>query len=292
MPRSMRAPRAVSVGKIKVGEGFPLALIAGPCVIENEKTALEAAEKIALAAESARVPLIYKSSFEKDNRSSASAYRGPGRKKGLAILKQVKKKFGLPVLSDIHREEDVPEASDTLDVLQIPAFLCQQTSLILAAAKTGKPLNIKKGQFMAPESMASAVSKIRSVGNHDILLTERGTSFGYHRLVSDMRAVPIMRDLGCPVVFDAGHSVRYYGVPSDDPAGGERQFIPVLARAGIAAGADALFLECHPRPAQALCDAVTQYPVGELRGLLEQLTAIHRTVAGAASAADKRGGRH
>lgn len=260
-----------------------MALFAGPCVIEDEKTALDAAEKIARVTERAKVPLIYKSSFEKDNRSTTTAYRGPGRKKGLAILRKVKQKFGLPVISDIHREEDIPEAAEVLDVIQIPAFLCQQTSLIVAAAKTGKPVNVKKGQFMAPEAMASAVGKIRGEGNEQVLLTERGTTFGYNRLVSDMRAVPIMRNLGCPVVFDAGHSVRYYGVPSDDPRGGERQFIGVLARAGIAAGADALFLECHPNPAKAMCDAVTQYPIDALGELLAQLIAIHRTVSGDAA---------
>lgn len=268
----------MTVGSVRIGPGEPLALIAGPCVIETEKTAYAAAERILAAAERAKVPLIYKSSFEKDNRSTATAYRGPGRKRGLAILAGVKKRFGLPVLSDIHREEDIPEAAEVLDVIQIPAFLCQQTSLILAAARAGRPVNVKKGQFMAPESMASAVGKIRSAGNDRILLTERGTSFGYHRLVSDMRAIPIMRDLGCPVVFDAGHSVRYYGVPSHDPAGGERAFIPVLARAGVAAGADALFLESHPHPAKALCDAVTQFPIDALPDLLGELTAIRRAV--------------
>ncbi len=289
MLRLMGASRVVSIGKIRIGEGQPMALFAGPCVIENEKTALEAAERIAGVAAAARVPLIYKSSFEKDNRSTAEGYRGPGRKKGLAILRKVKKAFGLPVISDIHREEDIPEAAEVLDVLQIPAFLCQQTSLLLAAAKAGKPVNVKKGQWMSPEAMSSAVGKIRSAGNDQILLTERGTAFGYNRLVSDMRAIPIMQGLGCPAVFDAGHSVRYYGISSSDPRGGERQFIATLARAGIASGADALFLECHPNPAKAMCDAVTQYPIGELGALLSQLTVIHQTVNGAGSSL--KGGR-
>lgn len=289
MGRSMDE-RPVTVGKIRIGTGHPLAVFAGPCVIENEKVALEAAERIARVAEEAGVPLVYKSSFEKDNRSTANGYRGPGRKKGLSILRKVKKLFGLPVISDIHREEDIPEAAEVLDVIQIPAFLCQQTSLLLAAAKTKRPINVKKGQFMAPEGMASAVGKIRSAGNDQILLTERGTTFGYNRLVSDMRALPIMKNLGCPVVFDAGHSVRYYGVPSDDPKGGERQFIAVLARAGVAAGADALFLESHPNPAKAMCDAVTQYPIDALGALLDQLVAIHRTVS-EAEASSKEGRR-
>lgn len=271
--------REVAVGKVRIGSGHPLALIAGPCVIESERTAFTAAERLCALTERLGVPLIYKSSYEKDNRSTAEAYRGPGRAKGLAILAGVKKRFGLPVLSDIHREEDVAEAAGTLDVLQIPAFLCQQTSLLLAAGASGRVVNVKKGQFLAPEGMASAVSKLRSAGTKRILLTERGTAFGYNRLVTDFRAVSIMHALGCPVVFDAGHSVRYYGVRSDDPRGGERQFIPVLARAGVAAGADALFLECHPEPAKALCDAVTQFAIRDLAPLLSQLLAIRRAVA-------------
>lgn len=279
IPPPMACVEPVRVGKAVIGPGRPLALIAGPCVIESEKAALTAAEGILKAAEKAGVPLIYKSSFEKDNRSSHTGYRGPGRVKGLNILAKVKKTFGLPVLSDIHREEDLAEAATVLDVIQIPAFLCQQTSLLLAAGRAGRTVNVKKGQFMAPESMKGTVEKLRRAGAQQVLLTERGTTFGYHRLVSDMRAIPIMQDLGCPVVFDAGHSVRYYGVTSSDPKGGEREFIPTLARAGIAAGADALFLESHPHPAKAMCDAVTQFPIKELVPLLRQLVQIRQTIS-------------
>ena len=276
----------VNVGKIRIGPGEPLALVAGPCVIESEETAMLAAERISAAAERLKIPYIYKSSFEKDNRSTSAGYRGPGLKKGLAILAKVKKAFDVPVLSDIHREGDVAAAAEVLDVLQIPAFLCQQTSLLLAAGRSGRPVNVKKGQFMAPEGMKGAVEKLRSTGNPQILLTERGTSFGYNRLVTDFCAIPILKELGCPVVFDAGHSVRYYGVPSDDPKGGEARFIPILARAGVAAGADALFIESHPAPEKALCDAVTQFPIEKLEALLRTLVEIRRIASNLGGAPD------
>ena len=214
------------------------------------------------------IPLIFKSSYEKDNRSNADFYRGPGIEKGLSLLRRVKETFGVPVISDVHREGDIAAASEVLDVLQIPAYLCQQTSLLLSAGRSGRPVNVKKGQFLAPHNMASAVGKLRSVGCTEILVTERGSAFGYNRLVNDFISIPIMKDLGVPVVYDATHSVRLYGTPSKDPRGGEPQFIPHLARAGVAAGCDALFMETHPEPSSALCDAASQYPLGRMEWML------------------------
>ena len=216
----------VTIGNITIGEGRPLAVIAGPCVIETEELALEVAEHLKRLSEELRFPLIYKSSFEKDNRSLETNYRGLGIEKGLAILKKVKKETGLPVTSDVHRESDIDQAAEVLDLIQIPAYLCQQTSLLLRAGESGQAVNVKKGQFLAPHNIESAVSKIRSTGNTRILVTERGSSFGYNRLVSDMCSVPIMKEAGgFPVVFDATHIVRIYGIPSKDPKGGLPQYI-------------------------------------------------------------------
>jgi len=267
----------VKVNDIIIGRGRPLALIAGPCVLEEEATAFEIARHLATLRDELGVPVIFKASYEKDNRGSEKSYIGPGLADGLATLKKVGKEFDMPVLSDIHRMEDVDAAAEVLDVLQIPAYLCQQTSLVLKVGSAGKPVNLKKGQFLSPESMSSATGKIQSTGNNRILLTERGTCFGYNTLVADMcaiPAIPVMQSLGFPVVFDATHIVRVYGIPSKDPAGGRPEFVPHLVRAGVAAGGNALFLECHPAPSDAACDAASMIPLGEMKDLLEQALAI------------------
>lgn len=255
---------------VVVGAGRPLVLICGPCVIEEKSVMAATAERLKKITERLGIPLIFKSSYEKDNRSAADLYNGPGLEKGLEMLSWIRHEYGVPVLSDVHRETDCGPAGEVLDVLQIPAYLCQQTSLLLAAAKTGKTINVKKGQFLAPHNMASAVSKIESAGNRRILLTERGSSFGYNYLVADLTSIPIMQDLGYPVVFDAGHVVRKYGIPSKDPSGGAPRFIPHLMRAGIAAGANALFLEAHPNPSDARCDAATQVPLERMESVLSE----------------------
>ncbi len=270
--------KTVDIGSISIGKGHPLALISGPCVIETEDIALKTAGTLKKISEELRIPLIYKSSYEKDNRSTAENYRGPGLDKGLKILEKVKKAFEIPVLSDIHRETDIPAAAEVLDVIQIPAFLCQQTSLLIAAGKTGKPINVKKGQFLAPDGMKSPINKLNSVGNDRILLTERGTCFGYYQLVADMRAIPIMQSLGYPVVFDATHIIRIYGIPSKDPGGGQPGFVPTLVYAGVAAGCDALFLETHPCVEEALCDASSMIPLERLKPLLEKAKALAELV--------------
>ncbi|HDH96446.1 MAG TPA: 3-deoxy-8-phosphooctulonate synthase, partial [Proteobacteria bacterium] len=217
---------------------------------------------------------IFKSSYEKDNRGSPTAYVGPRLEKGLEMLARVKSEVGVPVLSDVHRETDVEAAAQVLDVIQVPAYLCQQTSLLFAVGKAGKPVNVKKGQFMAPEGMRGAVDKLKHVGCEQILLTERGSCFGYNRLVSDIRSIPIMKGLGCPVVYDATHIVRLYGIPSSDPRGGEPQFVPHLVRAAVAAGVNALFLEVHPCPSEALCDAASMIPLDQLETVLRQAKGI------------------
>ncbi len=228
-------------------------MIAGPCVIESATATLEAAQALKKIAQELSLPLIFKASYDKANRTSVSSYRGPGLQAGLEILARVKGEVGLPVISDVHQVSDVAPAAEVLDVLQIPAFLCRQTDLLVAAAATGKPVNIKKGQFMAPWDMAPVVEKARSTGNEKILLTERGASFGYNNLVVDFRSLAIMRGLGCPVVLDATHSVQLPG-GQGSCSGGQREFIPLLARAGVAAGVDALFMEVHPEPDKARCD--------------------------------------
>ncbi len=259
-----------TIGEIRIGRERPLAWIAGPCVIEERSLMAATAERLKKLAEKLEVPLIFKSSFEKDNRSSEEHYTGPGLDEGLETLAWVRKEFGLPVISDVHRVEDVSSAREVLDVIQIPAFLCQQTSLVLAVGRAGKPVNVKKMQFLSPEAMSGAVSKLESTGNRQILLTERGTSFGYNQLVADLTAIPIMQGLGYPVAFDAGHAVRRYGIPSADPKGGAREHIPTLLRAGIAAGVNAVFLETHPSPSNALCDAASQFPLDALEDLMSQ----------------------
>ena len=268
----------VRVGEIRIGSGNPLVLIAGPCVLEGEAIALEIAKQLKELCRSLKIPLIFKASYEKDNRGSEKSYKGPGLKEGLKVLDKVKEKVGLPVLSDVHRLEDVDRAKEVLDIIQVPAFLCQQTSLLLRVGEAGRVVNIKKGQFVAPENMAGAVKKIYSTGNHQVLLTERGTCFGYNKLVSDFCSIPIMQGIGCPVIFDATHVIRNYGIPSEDPRGGSPQYVPHLSRAAVAVGCDGLFLETHPRPSEALCDASSMIPLNEMESLLTQAKAIHDMV--------------
>src|SRR5512136_221931 len=265
----------VKVGEIRIGRGNPLVLIAGPCVIENEANALEVAKEMKKICSDLKISYIFKASFEKDNRGSEKSYIGPGLKEGLRVLARVKGEVGVPVLSDIHRIQDVDSAKEVLDILQIPAFLCQQTSLLLKVGGAGNVVNIKKGQFVAPENMAGAVKKIHSTGNHQVLLTERGTCFGYNKLIADFCSIPIMQETGCPVIFDATHVVRNYGIPSEDPRGGSPEFVPFLSRAAVAAGCNGLFLETHPKPSRALCDASSMIPLHEIEVLLRQTKAIH-----------------
>lgn len=266
--------KTIRVGNIEIGPGKPLALFAGPCVIETEDIAFQAAEEIKRISEKYNFPLIYKSSFVKDNRSSELSYQGPGLEKGLRILQKVKEKFNLPVISDIHTPDQAAPAAEVLDMLQIPAYLCMQTSLTIAAAKTGKPINVKKAQFLSPEDMKNVIEKIERQDNFNILLTERGTVQGYHNLVVDFRSFKSMRDLGYPVMFDPTHSIRIYGLPSSDPRGGAPQYIFPLTRAGVAAGIDALFIETHPCVSDALCDAASMLPLERLEELLIQVKEI------------------
>jgi 2-dehydro-3-deoxyphosphooctonate aldolase (KDO 8-P synthase) len=277
----MTITREVRIGDIPVGGERPLVLIGGPCAIEDEKHALMMAERLATIAADKRVPYVYKSSYDKANRSSVNGYRGPGLTEGLRILRKVRDTLRLPVLSDVHQVSEVEPAAEVLDVLQIPAFLCRQTDLILAAAATGKPVNVKKGQFVAPRDMKNVVDKILSKGNEAILLTERGTSFGYHNLVVDMRGLADMRELGYPVVFDATHSVQLPG-GAGDRSGGERKYVPALARAAVAFGVDALFMEMHEDPDRTLADGrpLSDGPnmlrIDDLPRLLDELLAIDR----------------
>jgi len=268
----------VRVGTIRIGKGNPLVLIAGPCVLEGEAIALEIARALKKVCEGLKIPLIFKASYEKDNRGSEKSYRGPGLEKGLRVLAKVKEEIGIPVLSDVQRMEDVDWAKEVLDVIQVPAFLCQQTSLLLKVGEAGKVVNIKKGQFLAPENMAGAVKKIHSTGNHQVLLTERGTCFGYNKLISDFCSIPILQEIGCPVIFDATHVIRNYGIPSEDPRGGSPRYVPHLSRAAVAVGCNGLFLETHPRPSEALCDASSMIPLNDMENLLRQTKAIHDLV--------------
>lgn len=265
----------VRIGEIRIGKGNPLVLIAGPCVLEGEAIALEIAKQLKELCASLKIPFIFKASYEKDNRGSEKSYSGPGLEEGLRILAKVKAKVDVPVLSDVHRMDDVDRVKEVMDIIQVPAFLCQQTSLLLKVGATGKPVNIKKGQFIAPENMVGAVKKIHSTGNRQVLLTERGTCFGYNKLISDFCSIPIMQEIGCPVIFDATHVIRNYGIPSEDPRGGSPQYVPYLSRAAVAVGCNGLFLETHPKPSQALCDASSMIPLNEMEGLLRQTKAIH-----------------
>lgn len=263
---------------VVVGDGQPLALISGPCVIDSKELIFTAARRLVDITQKVGIPLIFKSSYEKDNRGSEKNWRGPMSHEGLKILKSVREEFGIPVLTDVHRHEDIPMVADHVDVLQIPAYMCQQTSLVLACGQTGKAVNIKKGQFLAPETMDGAVSKFRSTNNPNLLLTERGACFGYNRLVADMRSIPIMQQLGTPACFDATHVIRLYGISSADPAGGEPRFVPHLTLAAVAAGADALFLEAHPEPMTAKCDAASQLLMDNLEPLLKMSIAVRQAI--------------
>lgn len=269
----------VEVGNFSLGNGRPLALICGPCVIESEESALFSAQYLKKLCDRLSIPLIYKSSYDKANRSSVQSFRGPGLERGLLILERIKKEFELPVVTDVHSPEEAIAAGEVCDVLQIPAFLCRQTDLIAAAAGTGRVINVKKGQFMAPWDMKNVVEKIESMGNQKIILTDRGTSFGYNNLVCDMRGIPIIQELGYPVCFDATHAVQLPG-GNGTSSGGQRQFIGVLARAAVAAGCDLLFIEAHPDPTVAKSDKDTQIALDQLEDLLVQLKRIHAAVHG------------
>ncbi|HTG16281.1 MAG TPA: 3-deoxy-8-phosphooctulonate synthase [Blastocatellia bacterium] len=259
--------KRVTVGNIEIGAGRPLAVIAGPCVIESRESALKHASLLKEAADRVGVPYIFKSSYDKANRSSVDSYRGPGLGKGLEILAEVKKETGVPILTDVHEREQVASVREVADVLQIPAFLCRQTDFIVAVAQSGKVVNVKKGQFLAPWDIGNIVDKILSANNDQILLTERGASFGYNNLVSDMRSLVVMRELGYPVVFDATHSLQLPGGLGKS-SGGERKYIGPLARAGVAVGIDALFMEVHENPDQALSDGPNSLPLAEFEGVL------------------------
>ena len=261
-----------------IGDGT-LLLIAGPCVIESAAATLEIAHALKEYAGELDLPLIFKASFDKANRTSLKSYRGPGLEPGLEILARVKAEVGLPVLSDVHQVSDVAPAARVLDVLQIPAFLCRQTDLLSAAARTGKVVNIKKGQFLAPWDMQPVLEKVRAAGNDRIILTERGVTFGYNNLVVDFRSLPLMRGLGCPVVLDVTHSVQLPG-GQGTCSGGQREFIPHLARAAVAVGVDGLFMEVHPDPAQALCDGPNSLPLQEVPALWRELKALHEFIRG------------
>ncbi len=256
-------------------EGF--FLIAGPCVIETEEITLRIAEFLKQLSERLSLPVIFKTSYDKANRTSYTSYRGPGIDKGLKIIKRVKDEFNLPVLSDVHCKEEVSKCAEVLDIIQIPAFLCRQTDLIISAAGTGLPVNVKKGQFLSPWDMRNVIDKILSTGNKKIILTERGTCFGYNNLVVDMRSIPIMKKFGFPVVFDATHSVQLPG-GAGDRSSGQREFIPYLAKAAIAAGADGIFMEVHPDPDNALCDGPNSLPLKELESLIEVLIEIYHVI--------------
>jgi 2-dehydro-3-deoxyphosphooctonate aldolase (KDO 8-P synthase) len=269
----MAASHTFSIGKIKLGVGAPLFLIAGPCVIESEGHALMMAEKLGAAAAELGVPYVFKASYDKANRSSVSSYRGPGLKNGLKILAKIKKKTGLPVLTDVHQASEVEAAAEVCDILQIPAFLSRQTDLLVAAGKSGRVVNIKKGQFLSPAEMGNAAEKVTSTGNEKIILTERGNSFGYQNLVVDMRSFPIMRKFGYPVVFDVTHSVQLPGREGKS-SGGQPEFIEPLARAGVAAGVDGIFLEVHDNPAKALSDGSNALALGQFRALMEKIVAL------------------
>lgn len=274
----MQASRSFELGApavraVRIGGDAPLFLIAGPCVIESEAHAMETAERVAIIAAEAEVPLIFKASYDKANRSSLSSYRGPGLKEGLRILAAIKKRTGLPILTDVHEVAQVGPAAEVCDVLQVPAFLSRQTDLLVAAGRSGRAVNIKKGQFLSPWDIAHAVEKVVSTGNEKIILTERGASFGYQNLVVDMRSFPIMRKLGYPVVFDVTHSVQLPG-GAGASSGGQPEFIEPLARAAAAVGVDGMFLEVHEEPAKALSDGTNALALSDLRPLLRKITRI------------------
>lgn len=267
------APKTIKVGGFEIGAGRPLALIAGPCVIEGRESALRHASFLKEVADRVGVPFIYKSSYDKANRTSLDSYRGPGIENGLKILAQVKKEIGVPVLTDVHEKEQIALVKEDVDILQIPAFLCRQTDFVIAVARSGRVVNIKKGQFLAPWDLRNVVEKIVSTGNDQIMVTERGVSFGYNNLVADMRSLVLMRELGYPVVFDATHSLQLPG-GLGKASGGERRFIAALARAGVAVGIDALFMEVHEDPDRALSDGPNSLPLKEVEELLKAVKEI------------------
>lgn len=269
--------REVKISNVIIGGKSPLVFIAGPCVIEDEESTLKTAKRLKETSESFNIPLIFKSSYDKANRTSINSYRGPGIKKGLRILKKVKKETSLPILSDIHSVEEVPYAAEALDMLQIPAFLCRQTDLIIAAAKTGRAINVKKGQFLAPVDVKNIIDKVLSTGNNNLTITERGALFGYNNLVVDMRSIPIMQGFGFPVVFDATHSVQ---LPSGQgvTSGGQREFVAPLAKAAVSVGCDAVFMEVHECPDKALCDGPSMLSLDDFLSLIRELKELSQVV--------------
>lgn len=267
----------VKVKKFLIGKGQPLAVMSGPCVIESEDHAMAAAEYLKELYASLGLNFIYKSSYDKANRSSYQSFRGPGLEKGLKILEKIRRELDVPVLTDIHSPEEAAAAGEVCDILQVPAFLCRQTDLVTAAGKTGAVINVKKGQFMAPWDMQNVIDKLLATGNNQIILTDRGTSFGYNNLVSDMRTIPILQKMGFPVCFDASHSVQLPG-GNGSSSGGQREFIPTLAKAAIASGCDCLFIESHPNPSEAKSDKDSVFPFEELKSLMEELKKIYEVV--------------
>jgi 2-dehydro-3-deoxyphosphooctonate aldolase (KDO 8-P synthase) len=268
---------SIQIGPVTLTTDGPFFLIAGPCVIEDEATTLQVANFLKQTGESLDLPIIFKTSYDKANRTSIDSYRGPGIEKGLRIIRKVKAETGLPVLSDVHHPGEVEKAREVLDVIQIPAFLCRQSDLVLTAARTGVPINLKKGQFLSPWEMGPAIAKATSTGNHSILVTERGTAFGYNNLVVDMRSIAIMKEFGFPVVFDATHSVQLPG-GSGSCSGGQREFVSHLSKAAIAAGADGVFMEVHPDPAAARCDGPNSLPLEAVAPLLIKLREIYSLI--------------
>jgi len=271
--------RSIAAGPLSIGGQNPLALIAGPCVIESEKIAMEIAEKLKRITTDLHVPFIFKASYDKANRTSIKSFRGPGLNDGLKILQKIKTELDLPVLSDVHKEEEIDQAAEVLDILQIPAFLCRQTDLLVKAAQTGKPINVKKGQFLAPWDMKNVVVKLEESGNINILLTERGATFGYNNLVVDMRSLVLMREHGYPVIFDATHSLQQPG-GQGTTSGGQSEMVPDLARGAVAVGCDALFMEIHTDPSKALSDGPNMLQIDLLPELLEQLVTLDQVVKG------------
>jgi len=265
-----------SVANMKIQKN-QLFLIAGPCVIETKNIVFETASVLKEIAENLRIPFIFKASYDKANRSSIKSYRGPGIEKGVEILSEVKETFNIPIISDVHSVIEIKIARDILDVIQIPAFLCRQTDLLIEAGKTGKPVNVKKGQFIAPWEVSNIIEKLKSTGNKQIMITERGTCFGYNNLVVDFRSFPIIRSMGVPVIFDATHSVQLPG-GAGTCSSGQKEFIPYLSRAAVACGIDGLFFEVHPQPDKALCDGPNMIPLKEFKNLIESLVEIHKTV--------------
>ena len=271
--------RSIAAGPLSIGGQNPLALIAGPCVIESEKIAMEIAEKLKRITTDLHVPFIFKASYDKANRTSIKSFRGPGLNDGLKILQKIKTELDLPVLSDVHKEEEIDQAAEVLDILQIPAFLCRQTDLLVKVAQTGKPINVKKGQFLAPWDMKNVVVKLEESGNSNILLTERGATFGYNNLVVDMRSLVLMREHGYPVIFDATHSLQQPG-GQGTTSGGQSEMVPDLARGAVAVGCDALFMEIHTDPSKALSDGPNMLQIDLLPELLEQLVTLDQVVKG------------